>query len=273
MVSVRPHTQLLENIIIVTSNQNKLKAFTVERIGLKTVFGLTLIALSFIIYLVYESTITVSKNTEYLIPLGVVSFGFGFHLSLSKIKALQSIKKVLTFIVIGILVFWIVSVGGWDQYILNSRYAMMLAELTTKFTVLLLNFFGIHATQDGTSIIFPPGSKLPQVTVLPICAGLHVSAVFLAAFGLMLIDLGRKAPKKKLVTIFVLGATSIFLANMLRIAFLGYVAFAFGYDALKTDHTYAGTIIFLSLISLFWWLSLRWILKKPQAQINHQDLA
>lgn len=249
-----------------------MKAFTVEKIGLKTVFGLTLIALSFVVYLVYEYTITVSKNTEYLIPIGVVSFGFGFHLSLSKVKSLQSIKKVLTFIVIGILVFWIVTTQGWDQYILNSRYAMMLAEVTTTFTVLSLHLFGIHVIQDGTSIIYPPDSKLHQVNVLPVCAGLHESAIFLAAFGLMLIDLGRKASKKKLAIIFVIGATSIFFANMVRIAFLSYVAFAFGYDALKTDHMFAGAIIFLSLISLFWWLSLRWVLKKPQAQINRQDL-
>ena len=109
--------------------------------------------------------------------------------------------------------------------------------------------------------------------MLPACAGLSESVIFLAAFGVMLIDIGRKASKKKLGVIFVLGTASIFLANMLRIAFLGYVAYAFGYDALETNHMYAGVIIFLSLIGLFWWLSLRWIMKKPQPQINNKDLA
>jgi len=241
-----------------------LRTFTVEKIGLKTILGLSLIALSFVIYALFESTNTPTTKTEYLIPIGVISFGIGFHLSLSKIKSLQSIKKVLTFIVLGILVFWIFTVGGWDKYILESRYAMMFADITTKFTITILDFFGIHATQDGTSIIFPPDSKLHQVNVLPACAGLHLIAIFLAAFGLMLIDLGRKASKKKLVAIFLLGGTSIIFTNMLRIAFLGYVAYAFGYDALETNHMYAGAIIFLSLISLIWWFSLRWIMKKPQ---------
>jgi exosortase/archaeosortase family protein len=244
-----------------------LRALTVNRIGLKTSLGLTLIALSFIIYGLFQST-----KTEYFFPLGVASFVFGFHLVLSKVKAFQSIKKVLTVMVIAVSVILIFVIEGWDKAILNSSYAMMFAKVTTKFVVLFLNFFAIHATQYGDSIIFPSDSKIPQVVVTPACSGLESSAVFLAAFVLMLIDLGRKATKKKLVTIFVLGVTSIFFANMLRIAFLGYVAYAFGYDALSVDHTYSGPIIFLSLIGLFWWLSLRWIMKRPQAPINHQDL-
>ncbi|HYL65693.1 MAG TPA: exosortase/archaeosortase family protein [Nitrosopumilaceae archaeon] len=249
-----------------------MKSFTLERIGPKTVLGLALIALSFVIYLIFESTNTYHTNTEYFIPMGVASFGIGFHLALSKIKALQSIKKVLTFIVIGILAFGIFTWMGWEKYILDSSYAMTLAELTTNFAVSILNWSGIHATQSGHTIIFPPESKISQVDVLPACAGLHESAIFLAAFGLMIIDLSRKAPKKKLAIIFVLGSISVFFANMARIMFLIYVGYAFGYDALETDHLYAGTIMFLSLIGLLWWLSLRWILKKPQTQINHQDL-
>src|SRR5207245_2469857 len=258
---------LLENIIIISHKQNKLRSFTVEKIGLKTVLGLSLIVLSFVIYELFQIT-----KIEYFFPLGVASFVFGFHFSLSRIKALQSIKIVLTLMVIGVIVIWIFVAQGWDKDILESSYAMMFAKMTTKFSVLFLNFFGIHATQNGNIMIFSHDSKIPGVTVTPACSGLESSAVFLAAFVLMLIDLGRRAPKKKLATIFLLGVASIFFTNMLRIAFLGYVAYAFGYDTLQTDHTYSGPIIFLSLIGLFWWFSLRWIMKKPQAQINHQDL-
>ena len=244
-----------------------MKAFTVEKVGLKTIFGLTLIALSFVIYELFQIT-----KIEYFFPLGVASFVFGFHLSLSRIKALQSIKIVLTLMVIGVIAIWIFVAQGWDKDILESKYAMMFAKMTTKFSVLLLNFFGIPVTQNDNSMVFPPDSKIPQVIVTPACSGLESSGVFLGAFVLMLIDLGRKATKKKLAVIFLLGATSIFFANLLRIAFLGYVSYAFGYDTLQTDHSYSGPIIFLSLIGLFWWFSLRWIMKKPQAQINHQDL-
>ena len=228
-----------------------MKSFTLERIGPKTILGLALLALSFVIYTIFQST-----DKTYLIPIGAASFGIGFHLSLSKIKALQSIKKVLTFIVIGTLVFGIVLMDGWDKTILNSSYTWVLTGLITKFAVFLLNLFNIHATQSGTSIIFPPESKISQVDVLPACAGLLEYAIFVAAFGLMLIDLGRKASKKKLATVFVLGATSVFFANMVRILFLVYVGYTFGYNALETDHMYAGFMIFLSLIGVFWWLSI-----------------
>jgi len=244
-----------------------LKAFTVEKIGLKTILGLSLIVLSFVIYAIFGAT-----QKVYLIPIGVISFGIGFHLSLSKIKSLQSIKKVLTFIVIAVLGIGIFSTAGWDQYMLNSTYATMLAKMQTTSTVFLLNLFSIHATQDGTDIIFPHDSKIPQINILPACGGLHFFVIFLAAFALMLIDLGRKASKKKLAIIFVIGATSIFFANLMRLALLSYIAYAFGYDALETNHLYAGFLIFLSLIGVLWWLSLRWILKKPQTRINHQDL-
>src|SRR5437899_350575 len=80
--------------------------------------------------------------------LGVASFVFGFHFSLSRIKALQSIKIVLTLMVIGVIVIWIFVAQGWDKDILESSYAMMFAKMTTKFSVLFLNFFGIHATQN-----------------------------------------------------------------------------------------------------------------------------
>jgi exosortase/archaeosortase family protein len=250
-----------------THNQNKLQAFTVNRIGLKTILGLSLIVASFIIYELFQST-----KTEYFFPFAVASFVFGFHFSLSKVKALQSVKQVLTVMAIAVAIILIFVIQGWDKVILDSSYAMMFAKVTTKFVALFLNLFGIHATQNGDSLIFPSDSKIPQVIVTPACSGLESSGVFLAAFVLMLIDLGRKASKKKLATILVLGVASIFFANMLRIAFLGYVAYAFGYDSLSVDHTYSGPIIFLSLIGVFWWLSLRWIVKKPQAAINQKDL-
>lgn len=239
---------------------------------MKTVLGIALIALSVILYVIYENTRTPTTNTAYLIPLGVIAFGIGFHFSISKIKALQSMKKILTFLVIGILGFAIISMGGWDQYILNSSYALVLAKIMTKVSIFVLNLFSIHATQNGADIIFPPDSKIPVITVSPSCAGIHLSAMFLAAFSLMLIDLGHKASKKKLATLFVLGAISIFFASVMRIAFLAYVSYAFGINALETSHMYAGAIIFLSLIGVFWWLSLRWILKKPKVQIKHQDV-
>jgi exosortase/archaeosortase family protein len=237
---------------------------TRELIGPKTILGLALIATSILLYVGFEFT-----YKTYLVPLGVGTFIPGFYLSLSKVKALQPIKKVLTFVVIGILVFWIFSTAGWDKYIQSSPYAMALAQVTTKVTVAALNFFNIHATQVSNTIIFPPESKLHQVDVAPICAGLHLIALFIASFGLMLLDIGRKATKKQLATLFVIGVGGLFLANLMRVIFLAYVAYAYGGDALSTDHTFAGAIIFLSLIPLFWWFSLKWILKKPHVQQSH----
>ena len=244
-----------------------MKDFTVGRISLKTIVGIALIALSFIMYEIFQIT-----QNGFIFPLAVAPFVIGFHLVLSKIRALQSIKRVLTLLVIGGLLISIFMIEGWNKDILDSRYAMEFAKTTTAFTVSFLNLLNIHATQDGNTIILPTGSKISALVVTPACSGLESSGVFIVAFVLMLIDLGYKAPKKKLVTLFVLGTVSILFANMLRIAFLGYVAYVYGYDTLITDHTYSGPIIFLSLIGLFWWLSLRWISKKPQSQISHQDI-
>jgi len=115
-------------------------------------------------------------------------------------------------------------------------------------------------------VIFPSDSKVPALIVLAGCSGAQSLVLFLAVFGMMLIDFRSKVSGKKLAGLFLIGITFIFFANLLRIPFLAYIAYAYGNDALNIAHIYSGTPFFMGATALFWILSMKIISNSKQAQ-------
>ena len=226
--------------------------------GLRIVLGLAFMATALLIHFLYEV-----KRTALLAPLGIILFALGFYLSLSKIKFLKPFRSMLPFLIVAILAMWAFLTTGWDAYIVDSDYGILLTDLTIRLTVAVLNGAGINVVRDGGSLVFPSDSKVQSITIDARCSGAHSSIIFLVAFALMLVDVGRRASKRKLLVCFIIGGLGAYLAGMLRISLLGLIGHFFGYNALQVTHLYSGYLIFLALITAFWWLSLRWLLGKP----------
>jgi exosortase/archaeosortase family protein len=74
------------------------------------------------------------------------------------------------------------------------------------------------------------------------CAGSDSLAIFLAVFGLMLID--RKPQNKVLIGLFIFGLIGTYLQNFARLLLLFAAGYYYGADALWAVHDYAGYILF-----------------------------
>jgi len=207
----------------------------------KFVIGLILLVSCFCLYIIYESTKIVT-----LIPVGLTIFPVAIYFMVSRLKFLKPYRQQLTFIAAATSV--LLFLGGWDlamdRALDKSPYVVQVELVEAKFTVLILNALGIHATQGGHDILLPSDSSL---------------VLFLAIFGVMLIDFRRKVSSKKLIGLFLIGISSVLCANFLRIPLLAYVAYAFGNDTLNIVHPYAATPFFMGAIGLFWILATRLI--------------
>ena len=222
----------------------------------KFVIGLILLVSCFCLYIIYESTKIVT-----LIPVGLTIFPVAIYFMVSRLKFLKPYRQQLTFIAAATSV--LLFLGGWDlamdRALDKSPYVVQVELVEAKFTVLILNALGIHATQGGHDILLPSDSKIQSITILAGCTGLQSLVLFLAIFGVMLIDFRRKVSSKKLIGLFLIGISSVLCANFLRIPLLAYVAYAFGNDTLNIVHPYAATPFFMGAIGLFWILATRLI--------------
>ena len=199
----------------------------------------------------------------FLPPIGIALFILGFYLSFSGTNFYTRFRGMILFLSFAVFMTWMAWDTGLHDDIVNSSYGNFLAGITVKFSVYILDTAGYHVSSAGNQIIFSGDSKVQSVDVLNACSGADTTILFLAAFVLMLADQGRKASVQKLVVCFVGGGVGTYLVSMMRVPLLGIIGYHYGYDTLETYHMYSGYLIFLGSIMAFWFLSLRWINKKP----------
>jgi hypothetical protein len=137
--------------------------------SLRVVLGLAFIALAFVLYALYEV-----NRIALLAPLGVLLFALGFYLSLSKIKFLKPFRSMLPFLTVATLAMWAFLTTGWDAYLLDSGYGVLLTDLTIRLTVIVLNSLGIHAVRNEGLVFFPSGSQVQFMAVDARCSGPHL---------------------------------------------------------------------------------------------------
>ncbi len=223
-------------------------------------YGISLMASAFVLYLLYQSG---GGKLLFLPPIGIGLFIFGFYLSFSGASFYSRFRGMMLFMALAVFMSWMAWDTGLHDYIVNSSYGTFLAGVTIKFSVLFLNAAGYHVTNIGNQITFLGNSKIQSFDVINSCSGADTTILFLAAFVLMLVDQGRRASKQKLAVCFVLGGIGTYLVSMMRVPLLGIVGYYDGYGTLEAYHMYSGYLIFLGSIVTFWYLSLRWINKRP----------
>jgi exosortase/archaeosortase family protein len=127
--------------------------------------------------------------------------------------------------------------------LLENTTAFWFPRVTAVLCVSTLQSLGLPVTLNGVTVTLT--SLLGDVTKYRIdtrCAGSDSLAIFLAVFGLMVID--RKPQNKLLVGLLIFGLIGTYLQNFVRLLLLFVAGHYYGADALWTVHDYASYVLF-----------------------------
>jgi exosortase/archaeosortase family protein len=216
-----------------------------------------LLAISFYLYFLYQDTESLVAGLSSVALLAV-----GLHLSIKNFRPLEPFRPIAPFIVIGTTGSLVLVSFGLGTYMANSYYASLLAQASARLTALLFTTGGVNVrVSNGDILSFSDGRAL---SIGPLCSGAYSTVLFLLLSVVMVADVGRTAPKKRLIVALMLGVIGANLANVLRITFLASVMYLFGLGALDVVHQFAGYAVFLGFMAVFWITSLRWMARgKP----------
>jgi len=130
----------------------------------------------------------------------------------------------------------------------------------------LLNLSGIAAANSGSVIFFTTQDNVnASVGIAVSCSGIYSTMIFIAAFIAFALSYYEQWDRK-LTYLLLIGILAAYIANILRI----YLVILSGYfngmgDPLDPSpftllwtHKYAGEIIFICWIALFWWLAFKY---------------
>ncbi len=149
--------------------------------------------------------------------------------------------------------------------LLENTVALWFPRITAVLCVSTLQFLGFPVTLNGVTVTLSSLLGYDIVTKVDArCAGSDSLAIFLAIFGLMLID--RKPQYKFLIALLVLGVVGTYFQNFVRLLLLFAAGYYYGADALWAVHDYASYILFPIWFLGFSVIYLRYT-KKPENSV------
>jgi exosortase/archaeosortase family protein len=127
--------------------------------------------------------------------------------------------------------------------LLENTAATWFPRATAVLSVSTLQLFGLPVTLNGITVTLNSLLGYNIVTKVDTrCAGSDSLAIFLAIFGLMLID--RKPQNKVLIGLLIFGVIGTYLQNFARLLLLFVAGYYYGADALWAVHDYASYVLF-----------------------------
>jgi exosortase/archaeosortase family protein len=127
--------------------------------------------------------------------------------------------------------------------LLENTTAFWFPRATAVLCVSMLHSLGIPVTLNGVTVTLTSLSGYDIVTRVDTrCAGSDSLAIFLAIFGLMVID--RKPQNRLLIGLLIFGVIGTYLQNFVRLLMLFTAGYYYGADALWTIHDYASYVLF-----------------------------
>jgi len=127
--------------------------------------------------------------------------------------------------------------------LLENTAATWFPRATAVLSVSTLQLFGLPVTLNGITVTLNSLLGYDIVTKVDTrCAGSDSLAIFLAIFGLMLID--RKPQNKVLIGLLIFGVIGTYLQNFARLLLLFVAGYYYGADALWAVHDYASYVLF-----------------------------
>lgn len=153
--------------------------------------------------------------------------------------------------------------GAWAT---DSAPAHFLANLTGLQASYLLMTLGLGA---GYAWGYPlgliqlsDGGRVSSIAVSTACSGILSLGIFLVSFAVLAADFYGRVPRAKLAICLALGLGGTLLANVIRVSLISVVGYLWGPEPMYAFHTYAGYLTFLAFVTVFWYLSIRWLRSK-----------
>jgi exosortase/archaeosortase family protein len=137
------------------------------------------------------------------------------------------------------------------------------SPLEARMVVALLQMVGVHAAAAGSQlVVWGPGGNATNLFISWNCIGWQslVLLVVSLAVGLR----GRHSLEAR-VQVFLLGLLGTVLVNLVRVTLVCLLAAIAGRTPALIFHDYAGTLLTIAWLFVFWAIAQRWILEPAES--------
>jgi len=190
--------------------------------------------------------------------IGVVCFAIGLKWLLEDVRFLSEFKDMWPVFSAVMVIAWLIHASQLENYAAGSLLGELLGKFTVYETLGLLHLSRVPVNVTGDVLLFGPPSLVDAVHVTPLCGGFLSVVLFIAAFNFVALEVGKPLGWWRLVLLFVVGITVTIATAVMRLFVVILIGFYWGLDALSTAHAYLGYAMFLSVMVVFWYVSLRW---------------
>ena len=140
----------------------------------------------------------------------------------------------------------------------------------------ILSILGVANTASGAVLSFEMANgDTGSVGIAATCAGIYSFGIFLSAFiAFVLSEYSRFT--RRIGILLIIGSALTYLANLLRMTLIvlaGYYnGIGYGDDpapfTLLWTHKYAGELIFISWVAVFWWIAFKYLASEPETELK-----
>jgi exosortase/archaeosortase family protein len=221
------------------------------------VVGAFLVAISLII-LRYFMLADMNVTWVFFIFVGGASFIVGSKWVLENVSRLQSYRDMWPVFCVVNVFAWMVHASQVDQWLAESSVGAAFASVTLLESTVLLRLSGVSPIVVGGVVSLGAMSKIGPVEVTGLCSGFLSFMLFTVAFSIVLIDVGKTLGARRLSGLFLLGVFGTFLISGFRVYLVLVLGYYWGLGVMEVGHLYLGYVLFLCLISAFWYATLDW---------------
>jgi len=134
-----------------------------------------------------------------------------------------------------------------------------------------MNLLGITASVSGHIVTLNSGTNALLLNVEGDCTGIQGILAFGMLSTMALLDMKPKL--SRLIPLFAIGFIGAFLINILRLIVVFLTFEFFGVDAGNTVHVYAGYLIFIAWVMVFWSLAFKYLTPRPTASLSSTPIS
>jgi exosortase/archaeosortase family protein len=193
-----------------------------------------------------------------LMGIGVIIFVIGSKWVLDGVSLFADYRTMWPVFAAAMTIAWLIHAAQIETYAANSWLGEFFGNVTVHVTLALLRISHVPVTATGSILSFGAPSLVGAVEVTPLCGGFLSVLMFIAAFSFVTVDVGRSLGLWRLSLLLLGGISMTIVSALLRVYVVTLAGFYWGWDVLNLAHTYLGYILFLSVASLFWYISLEW---------------
>lgn len=151
---------------------------------------------------------------------------------------------------------------------LDGLLGHWVVPLEARMVAPLLQIFGVSPAVTPSGLLLNGGATSVVINISWNCVGWQSFILF--AITVITGMQGPYSVESKIHTV-ILGILGTILLNLYRVASVSLIAFYFGSMPAIVYHDYAGTLMVLAWLALFWWGSHRYLLEPDKSEIWEED--